>query len=538
MKIEYAFIIFLIVSTLLFSNYVDKFDYSSEIEKLLSGDEVETNSQDSSEFVEFSQISEKLRNFKYQIKTTNDSEYTQDINFLSSSKYNLVEGITTFRGNNYRDSASFGTVNVNENKLEKMWTNIVGQTDSWTGVGWNGQPAIIKWDSTVRKQMNLYDEFKQKDDFIEVIYGALDSTVHFYDLETGKETRPTIHVESSIKGSVTVDPRGYPLLYVGQGINAVSGESVRFGYHIFSLIDGKELLFINGRDKFAYSGWGAFDGNPVIDKENDLLILPGENGLVYIVKLNTVYDKLSGTISIAPDITRYRFSKYGYANGIENAITVYKNYAFFTNNNGIMQCLDLNTLTPIWTYDMEDDCDATIGLEEENNSIMLYAGCEVDKRYQASPAYAKKIDGRTGEVLWEYSCVCQYDANVNGGLLSSPIIGKNEISNLVIYNFSKTTTLRTGKMVALDKSNGNVVWEKDLNYYSWSSPVATYTPEGKAYIIFCDSNGQVHLIDGKTGDTLYTLQTGGGNFEGSPAIYNNHIVIGTRGKRIYCIDIK
>ena len=135
MKIEYAFIIFLIVSTLLFSNYVDKFDYSSEIEKLLSGDEVETNSQDSSEFVEFSQISEKLRNFKYQIKTTNDSEYTQDINFLSSSKYNLVEGITTFRGNNYRDSASFGTVNVNENKLEKMWTNIVGQTDSWTGVG-------------------------------------------------------------------------------------------------------------------------------------------------------------------------------------------------------------------------------------------------------------------------------------------------------------------------------------------------------------------------------------------------------------------
>ena len=77
-----------------------------------------------------------------------------------------------------------------------MWTNIVGQTDSWTGVGWNGQPAIIKWDSTVRKQMNLYDEFKQKDDFIEVIYGALDSTVHFYDLETGRETRPTIHVES------------------------------------------------------------------------------------------------------------------------------------------------------------------------------------------------------------------------------------------------------------------------------------------------------------------------------------------------------
>ena len=92
-------------------------------------------------------------------------------------------------------------------------------------------------------------------------------------------------------------------------------------------------------------------------------------------------------------------------------------------------------------------------------------------------------------------------------------------------------------MVALDKANGNVVWEKDLNFYSWSSPVACYTNEGKSYIIFGDSNGQLHLIDGKTGETLYVLQTGGGNMEGSPAIYSNQIIIGTRGKRIYRGDI-
>lgn len=48
----------------------------------------------------------------------------------------------------------------------------------------------------------------------------------------------------------------------------------------------------------------------------------------------------------------------------------------------------------------------------------------------------------------------------------------------------------------------------------------------------------MHLIDGKTGETLYTLNTGGGNFEGSPAIYNDIIVIGSRGQKIYGIKIK
>lgn len=483
------------------------------------------------------EIHELLVGVKSQIKTQNAETYSGKINLCEPTKYNKVKGITTFRGNNYRDTASYGYINVTENKLQKIWTNVIGQTDTWTGVGWNGQPSIVEWDAETRKNMNLYSEFKEKENFVEVIYGTLDSHIHFYDLETGLPTRDPIKVESSIKGSITIDPRGYPLLYVGQGISQVSGESVRFGYHIFSLIDGKELFFINGRDKFAYLGWGAFDGNPLIDEKTDTLILPGENGLVYIAKLNTDYDISNGTISINPSVTRYRYTKNGYAGGMENSITIYENYAFFANNNGVVQALNLNTLTPLWTYNMEDDCDATIGLDEENESIMLYVACEVDRRKTASPAFAKKIDGKTGKVIWEYSTVCQYDANVNGGALSSPIIGKQDISDLVIFNFSKTTNLRTGKMVALQKSDGSVTWEKDLNFYSWSSPVACYTSDGKAYIIFCDSNGQVHLIDGKSGETLYTLQTGGGNIEGSPAVFNNSIIIGTRGKRIYRIDI-
>ena len=471
-------------------------------------------------------------------KTSDGLPYSGEINISSTNQYNQVQGVSTFRGNNYRDTAFYGELEITENKLSKVWTNTIGQTDNWTGIGWNGQPAIIKWDKQVQNQMNLYDEFKNKEGFIEVIYGGLDSTIHFYDLETGTPSRPVITVPSSIKGSVTIDPRGYPLLYVGQGINAVSGESVKMGYHIFSLIDGTELLFINGRDSYAYLGWGAFDGNPIIDANSDTMVLPGENGLIYIVKLNTNYDTKNGTISLTPKITRLKVATNGYAGGIENSIAVYSHYAYHMNNNGIIQCIDLNDLSVVWNNNMGDDCDSTIGLEEENNKLVLYAGSEVDRQGTTAPAYARKFDAFTGEVLWEYSCNCKYDSNVNGGVLSSPIIGKNSISNMVIFNFSKVTTTMNGKMVALNKENGEVIWEKDMPYYSWSSPVAVYVKNGDAYIIFGNAHGQVLLIDAKTGNTLYTLNTGGGNIEGSPAIYDNKIIIGTRGKRIYCIEIK
>lgn len=483
-----------------------------------------------------------IQNFKmnYQIKLeSGENSYSSLVDMIKTENYANFKGISTFRGNNYRDSASYGTANVTEKKLEKIWTNTIGKLDNWTGVGWNGQPAIITWDENIKKQMNIYEKFKEKENFTEVVYGTLDSYIHFYDLETGEKTRDSIKISSCIKGSVSLDPRGYPLLYVGQGIDTANGKVVKMGYYIFSLIDGSELCFINGRDKFAYTNWGAFDGNPVIDAKTDTMFLLGENGVIYIVKLNTNYNKENGNISISPKITRYRYTINGRAAGSENAMTIYRNYAYFINNHGYVQCLDLSTLTPVWLHYMEDDCDATLGLEEENEKIMLYASSEVDRRKQKSPAFIRKIDGTTGEMVWEYKIDCNYDANVNGGFLSSPIIGKNEISDLVIFNASKTgRSFNGGKMVALKKENGELVWEKDLNIYSWSSPTAFYDKTGKAYIIFCDAHGKVHLIDGKTGETLYTLNTGGGNFEGSPAIYNDIIVIGSRGQKIYGIKIK
>jgi outer membrane protein assembly factor BamB len=461
------------------------------------------------------------------------------LNFGTPDEYSSLEGITCFRGNNYRDSASYGFADVVSGKLEKVWSKKIGYIDTWTGVGWNGQPAIVKWDSNTKNIMNMYENKKSKDDLKEVIYATLDGKIYFLDLDNGEDTRPLINVGYPHKGSVTVDPRGYPLLYAGQGIDEKGGKRVPIGYRIFSLIDGKMLYFIDGFDKLAYRKWGAFDSTPLIDRKTDTMIEPGENGILYTLKLNTSYEPEKGKISVNPDIANYRYkSPKNSTLGVENSAAIYKNYAYFSDNSGTFQCVDLNTLKPVWIRDVTDDSDSTCVIEEKSSSeVYVYTACEIDKQGSKGYSYIRKLDAFTGKLIWENSYKCTYDTYTNGGALASPVLGKNDIEDLIIFNIAKTGKFSNGgKIIALDKNTGKEVWVVELNNYSWSSPVAVYTKDGKSYIIVCDSAGYMYLMEGKTGEILDRLPLEA-NMEGSPAVYENMIVIGTRGQKIWGIRI-
>jgi outer membrane protein assembly factor BamB len=119
------------------------------------------------------------------------------------------------------------------------------------------------------------------------------------------------------------------------------------------------------------------------------------------------------------------------------------------------------------------------------------------------------------------------------------LLGEHDIANLVIYPIAGTPTTFQGLLVALDKRTGAEVWRFTMANYAWSSPVAVYTPEGKSYIVICDSAGKMFLLDGITGQSLtsVTLSAKGLPIEASPAVYEDMIVIGTRGQRIYGVDL-
>ncbi|MEG0766617.1 MAG: pyrrolo-quinoline quinone, partial [Clostridia bacterium] len=345
------------------------------------------------------------------------SSFTRDtpVNMPAQAAYSDLAGVLTFRGGPDRQNAAYGFVNPQRKTLRVVWEKKIGAIDNWSGVGWNGQPAIVRWPDALRAQMNLHAA-KQTPGLCEVIYAALDGNIYFLDLSDGAETRAPIRVGFPIKGSVSIDPRGIPLLYSGQGISRNGAKRGKIGLHIFNLLDQSELYLLNGRDKDARRAHGAFDSVPLVDAQSDTLLAAGENGLFYTLSLHTQYDAAQATLSIAPTRVAYRY-RTGKTVGMENSPAVWGHFAYFADNGGYLQCVDLNTLTLVWGASVSDDTDATIALEPEaNGHLALYTACEVDLRKKNAPAFLRRFNAQTGALDWEVAVPCAYDPDLNGGV--------------------------------------------------------------------------------------------------------------------------
>lgn len=471
---------------------------------------------------------------KKQVANLNASERdvisTKDVAYAPN-----VPGVLTFRGDFHRTAPSYGTATVTTKTFEKLWSFRTGKLSWGGGAGWTGQPAIIQWPADVRQIMNIKEEFKSKADFTEVVYASLDGKVYFFELESGAQTRTPIDIKNPIKGSVSLDPRGYPILYVGQGIN----ETGEFKYRFFNLIDGQLLYSLEGIDPESKRGrWGAFDGSALIDGENDRFLIGGENGIFYNVKLNSQFDAGQRIMRVNPSVEKYIFKTTH--QGIENSIAKFGNLAYFSDNGGLIQAVDLNTMQPVWTFQGNDDTDATLTIDVEDGKPFLYTGNEVDKQGVDGLVYLRKIDGMTGRVVWEKRYKCFYSGGkkpVNGGLLATPVVGKNEIADRVIFTLARYGTIAGGYMVALDKKTGNEWWTLPMKQYSWSSPIDFLDQNGQTWIMQADHSGQLHWIDPRSGLNLYQVR-GRDHIEASPAMFNGIAVLATRGGEMFAVKMK
>lgn len=484
----------------------------------------------------------------------------EPIDFLEGDKYTELEGVITFRGNNFRDSAAYGTVTWT-GQASEPWTFSVGSmakksgSGSWTGCGWTGQPLIVKWPEETKRIMNLYDSAKNDPDLVEVIYATMDGHIYFLDLYTGEKTRDPINVGYPFKGAGALDPRGYPLMYVGSGDDSTAGDSRAF---IINLINGTVLYEFGVEDGFALRDLSYFDSSALVDAETDTLIYPGESGILYTIKLNTQYDPNAGTISINPQTVKWRYKgarslstdtvdgSQGWWLGIEDSAIIWREHAIFTDNGGHMICLNLNTMKAVWVQDTLDDtnCTPVLSLEGPDNHPYVYTSTSFHPNWRASenstaPIPIWKIDAVTGQIVAQndtYHCQTIATPNqVSGGVQGTLAIGEKDLEGLIFVPVAMTEGTR-GKLVALNTSDMSVKWECDFAGYPWSSPVAVYDDSGKGYLVQCNKTGYIHLIDGQTGEIISEMSLGS-NVEASPAVYNNMVVVGTRGGLIYGMDL-
>ena len=527
---------------------------------------------------------------------------TNEISFGRNMEYSQLPGVTTFGGSSYRDSFAYGSVTLSDKRLRQSWSKTIGALGSWSGTGWTGQPLIVQWPVETVAVMNVKQTYKDANaPLTEVIYPAMDGNIYFLDLETGAATRDAINTGIVQKGTACVDPRGYPLLFVGQGIPVENDQGNGAAYvRVYSLISGEQISQFGGFDWFARRAWQAYDSSPMIS--DDTLVYAGENGILYSVKLNAEFDPAAGTVSINPDgMIKMRYEGSGYSTeednagarlyGFESSIAAFRNFAFLTDNGGRLQCVDLNTMTIKYVVDVTDETDSSVVIEEsyDDNTIYLYTGSQVRKSSNElgegfGYSYQRKINGLTGAVIWEQKWICSTgETSASGGVVATPHVGKGQISDLVIYAFSLAAksggTVATvdspnpeeaaegepqegaavaaaqavpdangsyslgGRIVAYDKTTGNIMWTIEQTNDFWSSPVVVYDQQGKGYLIQCDRGGYVTLYDASSGIQLNNIDLGS-RIDSTPAVFNNMLVVGTRGKggsgkgpQIVCLKI-
>ena len=478
----------------------------------------------------------------------------QDRIYLSTDdEYFALPGISTFRGNNYRNSATYGITDVKAGTLDTLWDYdmIITEDSVRTGCGWTGQPLVVEWDEETRQMMKMYRYKKNKDHLVEVIYPTLDGYIYFLDIEDGSPTRDPIFIGQRFNGSGSLDPRGYPLLYVGSGDIDIDGEKPRM--YIISLITGRVLFTYGENDRMSLRSdnnyWCAYDSAPLIDADTDTLIWPGENGILYTFKLNTEFDKEAGTISVAPTTpvrTRYftnRMDEEEYWYGYESSASIVDNYLYITDNGGMVFCVNLTTMELIWAQNIEDDANSSPVFERVSDKRgYIYVAPTLHwtaDRENKGTISIYKIDALTGEIVWQTPYEVYNTEEATGGVQSTPLLGAKgtDIEGLVIYTIANTSPEGAGLVVALDTKTGEEVWRRSMSIYTASSPTAVCEIDGTSYVVVCDALGRITLLQGATGEGITSIDLGI-MIEASPIVYKDTIVVGTRGQKIYGIEVK
>lgn len=472
-------------------------------------------------------------------------EFEDRIDFDYGYTYQgAVEGVLTFRGNNLRDTAVYGTAELKNQAFGEVWTLDSGSLKSpdgeyWSGSGWTGQALIAKWPAEVRAVMDLYDWAKQADELVEVIYPALDGNIYFAELETGRQTRDTLTLGYPFEGCGSLDPRGYPILYIGAGYDSFKGLPRVFA---ISLVDSSVLYEFGDEDPFALGTGTGFTATPLIDAETDRLIYPGENGILYIIKLGTSFNAATGELSVNPtEEVKWRYSTKRETGadrlGVESSPIIWRGHIIMADGGGNLMCINLNTLKLVWVRDVLDDTCSTPALELEDGHPYIYIGTSFGSGLRGGDDGADsvpywKLDAVTGEAVWSREYVCYAPEDAAGGVIGTAAVGTGTLENLIFVPFARTPSLSSGILAALDKQTGEPVWAIETQAYSISSPVCVYGADGAGYIIYCTSGGYMYLLDGLTGAKLDFLDLGGA-IDASPVVYGNTVVVGTQEQKIW-----
>lgn len=499
----------LIVGTALFALPLAEDVRTSTLEFLSMG-------SDAAESDAAEQPSEQLVDPQPEPQIDFDTSVFVDPRMVGISPPNEIDGLLTFRGSPTRTFYGRGPVPT---APEIAWrypevgglcrsSTVGSETRGWCGTGWTGQPSIFR-----------------RDGRLWTVFGALDGAVHFLDAETGIPLLEKFQTDDIIKGSVTIDPDGYPIVYTGSRDNF---------YRLIAFDGGapRELWKLDA-DATGPRKWNNdWDGaGLVID---DYLFIGGENSRIHIVKLNRSYDD-DGMVIADPEVI---FSAPGWDDeliaavgdnvSIENSVAISGDTLYFANSGGLVQGWDISKLRSgedpvrVFRYWVGDDVDATIVIDEAG---MLYVAAEYERGTARSQELGQllKLDPSKGDddaLVWAIA----ENQGLDTGIWGTPALH----GDAIIFGS------QGGRLRAVDRATGEDLWNIGLGFHLWQSPVVI-----DDVLLMGDCFGTLRAFDVSDvrvePDELWALKIDDGCIESTPAVWDGTIVVGTRLGGVYGI---
>ena len=425
-------------------------------------------------------------------------------------------GLLTFRGSPSRTYYGEGPV---PEAPEVLWSypgasggmcaesSVGSDTHVWCGSGWTGQPSVF-----------------EEGGHTWVVFGAYDRSIHFVDWETGADLLPPFPTNDIIKGSVTIDPDGFPIVYSGSRDNR---------YHVVAMDRPEPVeLWSLAADAVSPTMWNNdWDGSALV--LGDYLIEGGENSQFHVVKLNRSYGA-DGLVQVDPHLV---FNTPGWdqellnaigdsAVSIENSVAVHDGVAYFTNGGGLVQGWDISGLddgvepTRVFRFWTGDDTDASIVIDAEG---FLYVASEFERGNARSREVGQllKLDPRNpaNPVVWS---VANQDYRP-GAFWATPALHEGVV---IVPDDA-------GFVRGWDMATGAELWEFRLPGPTWQSPVVV-----DDVLIQGDCEGVLHaydLADPRVLPPELWQVTLGGCIESTPAVWHGRIFVGTRAGRFFAI---
>jgi outer membrane protein assembly factor BamB len=430
-------------------------------------------------------------------------------------------GISTFRGNATRTYYGEGPVPL-EPEVEWRYpatggmcreSTAGGETKLWCGTGWTGQPNVVEL----------------RPGKVQVRFGAYDGAVHVVNGSTGRDVKAPFLTGDIIKGTVTSDPDGYPLIYSGSRDNY---------FRILALDRGTRMveLWRVSADSAPNPVWNNdFDSSALVIRDH--LLFGGENSWFYVVKLNRGYDE-AGKVIVEPKIRALfpgyddeLFAELGDQNvSIEGSPAFTRGVVYFANSGGLVQGWDISRVLAggdryrrVFRFWTGDDVDASVVIDDEG---FLYVASELERYNERAREVGQlvKLNPRRPNRPVVWSVEVPGAGSVDGGIWATPAVTDKGVF----------FTVNTGGLWGVSRKTGKVRWRIDLPGPTWSSPAVV-----DDVLLVGDCAGVLHAYDLggrplRKPAELWRLPLEG-CIESTPAVWRGRIYVGARGGGVYAI---